>query len=153
MLRSFQRLQAFDPGFKSDNVLTMKVNLPRRYNRAQIITFQQQLTERVKGLAPVQSASLASDIPLGGDDSATYVAIDAVAPPDNNIRAYIHSVNPNFFETMSIPVLRGRDFSEHDSGEAPKVAIISDSMARRLWPDDNPIGKRISIDEDKDHKP
>jgi putative ABC transport system permease protein len=149
MLRSFQRLQAFNPGFQIDNVLTARLNLPQRYTLQQATSFQSQLIERIENLPGAQSIGLASDVPLDGNVSATNVFIEGVAPPDDVVRVYTHNVSPNFFGAMGIPLLKGRDFGAQDREQAPSVIIISDSMARRFWPDADPIGRRISTSRDK----
>jgi putative ABC transport system permease protein len=149
MLRSFQRLQAFDPGFRADNVLTVRMNLPRSYTTVAASAFQQQLIERIQGLPGAQSVGLASDVPLDGNTSAEMVPIEGLTPPDDDIRVYVHAISPNFFATLGVPILRGRDFSIQDNDQAPRAIIISDSMARRLWPDADPIGKRISTSRDQ----
>src|SRR5215216_1932369 len=149
MLRSFERLQAFNPGFEVDKVLTVRMNLPRSYTPEQAQAFQQQQVERTGGLPGAKSVGLSSDVPLDGNSSATMVPIEGLAPPDDDIRVYRHTVSPNFFATMGIPLLAGRDFSTHDNNQAPRAVIISESMARRLWPGQDPTGKRISTSRDK----
>ncbi|HVG21441.1 MAG TPA: ABC transporter permease [Blastocatellia bacterium] len=149
MLRSFQRLQAFNPGFEAENVITMRMNLPRRYTSQQASAFQQQLIERIQGLPGAQSVGLSTDVPLDGNTSATLAAIEGLVPPDDDIRVYVHVISPNFLATMGIPFLRGRDFGIQDNDQSPGAIIISESMARRLWPGDDPIGKRISAGRDQ----
>jgi predicted permease len=149
MLRSFERLQAFNPGFEADNLLTVRMNLPRSYTPEQARAFQQQLVERIESLPGTKSVGLSSDVPLDGNTSATMVPIEGLVPPDDDIRVYTHSVSPNFFATMGIPLLAGRDFTVHDNNQAPRAVIISESMARRLWPGQDPTGKRISTSRDQ----
>jgi putative ABC transport system permease protein len=144
MLRSFQRLQAFNLGFEVEDVLTVRMNLPRSYTPQQAAAFHQQLIERVQGLPGAQSVGLASDVPLDGNTSATMLPIEGLAPPDDDIRVYVHTISPNFFAALGVPLLRGRDFGIQDNEQAPRAIIISDSMARRLWPDQDAIGKRVS---------
>ena len=152
MLRSFQRLQAFNPGFKVDNVLTLRISLPRSYSSNQATLFHQQLVERVQGLPGAQSVGSATDVPLDGNTSATMVPVEGLVPPDDDIRVYRHTISPNFFASLGIPILRGRDFTVRDNAQAPRVVIISDSMAQRLWPGEDPIGKRISTSRDQNRK-
>ena len=149
MLRSFQRLQAFNPGFEVDKVLTVRMNLPRSYSSQQAKLFHQQLLERIQGLPGIRSVGLSSDVPLDGNTSATMVPIEGLAPPDDDIRVYKHSISPNFFATLGIPILKGRDFSVQDNEQAPRAIIISNYMAERLWPNENPIGKRVSTSRDQ----
>jgi predicted permease len=149
MMRSFERLQAFNPGFEADNLLSVRMNLPRSYTPEQARAFQQQLVERIEGLPGAKSVALSSDVPLDGNTSATMVPIEGLAPPDDDIRVYEHTVSPKFFATMGIPLLAGRDFGTQDNDQAPRVIIISESMARRLWPGQDPLGKRISTSRDQ----
>jgi putative ABC transport system permease protein len=149
MLRTFQRLQAFDPGFDVNNLLSVRMNLPRGYTPQQATAFRQQLIERVQGVPGAQSVGLGTDVPLDGSTSATLAAIEGLAPPDDDIRVYVHAISPNFLSTLGVPLLRGRDFNIQDNDQAPGAVIISDSMARRLWPGDDPIGKRISTSRDQ----
>jgi predicted permease len=149
MLRSFQRLQAFDPGFRVDNLLSVRMNIPRGYTPQQATAFRQQLVERVQGLPGAQSVGLSTDVPLDGNTSATLAAIEGLTPPDDDIRVYVHAISPNFLATLGVPLLRGRDFNIQDNDQAPAAVIISDSMARRLWPGDDPVGKRISTSRDQ----
>jgi putative ABC transport system permease protein len=149
MLRSLQRLQAFNPGFEADNVMTVRIDLPRSYTAQQAASFQQQLIERIEGVPGAQSVGLASDVPLDGNTSATMLPIEGLAPPDDDIRVYVHTISPNFLAALGIPLLRGREFDVQDNEQTPRAIIIGDSMARRLWPDEDPIGKRVSTTRDK----
>jgi putative ABC transport system permease protein len=145
MIKSFQRLQAFDPGFKAENVVTARVRLPeQRYSPEKINDFSRQLIEKLESAPSAESVSVASDVPLGGVVNATSVAIEGRTEAEDLVRVYAHHVSPRFFSTLGIPLLRGRDFTSQDSAQAPKVAIISDSMARRFWPGQDALGKRIS---------
>jgi predicted permease len=153
MLKSFQKLQAFNPGFKVENLLTSRISLKRDYPLPQIETFNQQLIENIKALPSVQSIALASDVPLGGNSSAILVDTESESPEQNGIRVYRHSISTDFFSTMNIPIIKGRDFTVQDSQKSPNVVIISEAMSRRYWPDSDSIGKRIRVGKDKDGKP
>ena len=149
MIRSLQRLQAVDPGFNVDRLLTMRVSLPlQRYPRERIIAFSQQLRERLQALPGAQSVALASDLPLSGSTSAGPIELEGrhEAPAGGEFRMYRHRVTPGFFSTLGIPLVKGRDFTVDDHAQAPRVAIISETMARRYWPDEDPIGKRLRED-------
>jgi putative ABC transport system permease protein len=146
MIRSLQRLQAVDPGFNSDRLLTMWVSLPAaRYPREQIAAFSQQLRERLQSLPGAQSVALASDLPLSGSTSAGPIELEGqpATPGGDEIRMYRHRVTPGFFSTVGIPLVKGRDFTANDHAQAPGVVIISEAMARRYWPNEDPIGKRL----------
>jgi len=149
MIRSLQRMQAVDPGFNSERLLTMRVSLPlQRYPRERIIAFSQQLRERLQSLPGTESAALSSDLPLSGSTSAGPVELEGAheAPAGDEIRMYRHRVTPGFFSTLGIPLVKGRDFTADDHAQAPRVVIISESMARRYWPNEDPIGKRLRED-------
>jgi putative ABC transport system permease protein len=148
MIRSLQRLQAVDPGFDSERLLTMWVSLPARaYRRDQIAPFSQRLREGLQALPGAHSVALASDLPLSGSTSAGPIELEGqtIAPAggEGEIRMYRHRVTPGFFSTLGIPLIRGRDFTEGDHAQAPGVIIISEAMARRYWPNEDPIGKRL----------
>jgi predicted permease len=149
MIRSLQRLQAVNPGFDSDRLLTMRFSLPaQKYPRAQVGVFNQELRERLRALPGVQAAALSSDLPLSGDTSAGPIELEgqAAAPADSEIRMYRHRVTPEFFATLGISFLKGRDFSADDHAQAPGAVIISEALARRYWPGEDPIGKRLRED-------
>ncbi|HKQ78980.1 MAG TPA: ABC transporter permease [Blastocatellia bacterium] len=146
MIRSLQRLQAVDPGFNSERLLTMWVSLPaQRYRRDQLAAFSQQLRERLQALPGAQSVALASDLPLSGSTSAGPIELEGLPAESaaGEIRMYRHRVTPGFFSTLGIPLIKGRDFNEADHAQAPGTVIISESLARRYWPNENPIGKRL----------
>jgi putative ABC transport system permease protein len=149
MIRSLQRMQAVDPGFDSERLLTMRVSLPLpRYPREQIIAFSQRLRERLQALPGAQSVALASDLPLSGSTSAGPIELEGrhEAPAGGEFRMYRHRVTPGFFSTLGIPLIKGRDFTADDHAQAPGVVIISEAMARRYWPNEDPIGKRLRED-------
>ena len=149
MIRSLQRLQAVDPGFNSERLLTMRVSLPRqRYQPDQIVAFSQQLREGLQTLPGAQSVALASDLPLSGSTSAGPIELEGRpgAPADGEIRMYRHRVTPGFFSTLGIPLLKGRDFTAGDHAQSPGVVIISEALAHRYWPNEDPIGKRLRED-------
>jgi predicted permease len=156
MIRSLQRLQAVDPGFNVDRLLTMRVSLPlQQYPRERIIAFSQQLRERLQSLPGAQSVALASDLPLSGSTSAGPIELEGrhETPAGGEFRMYRHRVTPGFFSTLGISLVKGRDFTVDDHLQAPRVAIISESMARRYWPDEDPIGKRLREDSRGDPTP
>src|SRR5215471_13698981 len=149
MIRSFVRLQKVNPGFNTERLLTMKMSLPRaRYaDGPPLAVFYQQILENVKGLPGIQSASESSDLPIS--DGANYLAFvvqgDPPLPPETNQDAAFALVAPNYFETMGIPLLAGRQLSNQDGASTPPVAVVSEATVRRYWPGQNPIGKRIGF--------
>jgi predicted permease len=146
MIRSLQQLQTVNPGFNTERLLTMRFTLPpQKYPREQIGVFNQQLTERLRTLPGAQAAALSSDLPLSGDTSAGPIELEGktVTPADDEIRIYRHRVTPQFFSTLNIPLTKGRDFTIDDHALAPGAVIISEALAQRLWPDADPLGKRL----------
>jgi putative ABC transport system permease protein len=147
LIRSFVRLQRVDPGFNPRNVLTAVVTLPPAVypERNQIAPFFSQLLERVRTLPGVQSAAAVSSLPLAGADSdADFVIEGRPAPqPDQRPVAWYSSVSSDYFRTMGMRLIAGREFTERDNENSPNVVIISQAMARRHFPNEDPIGKRI----------
>ncbi|MGH9854526.1 MAG: ABC transporter permease, partial [Blastocatellia bacterium] len=146
LIRSFIQLQRVDPGFNPRNVLTAVVTLPSAaYPDGQVRGFYSQLLDRVKTLPGAQSAAAVSSLPLAGFDTDTGFVIEGrPAPaPDQRPVAWISSVTHDYFRTMGMRLIAGREFTEHDNGNAAKVVIISEATARRHFPNEDPIGKRI----------
>lgn len=149
--KSFQRLYGSNLGFNPDQLLTMKVELPsRRYNESQMVEFTNTLTERLNQLPHLLNSSLASDIPLGTEMSATSFVVEGLpAPsPGDALRTYIHHVGPKYFETLGARLVRGREFQTEDNAEAQRVVIISRALAERFWPGQDPLGKQIKEGSD-----
>jgi predicted permease len=149
MIRSLQRLQAVDPGFTSEGVSTMQVSLPvQAYGQEQIVGFVGQLRERLQTVPGAQSVAVASDLPLCGTTSGGPVELEGqpTTATGGETRMFRHRVTPGFFSTLGIPLIRGRDFTDADHAQALGVVIISEAMARRYWPGEDPIGKRIRED-------
>ena len=146
MIRSLQRLQAVAPGFDSERLLTMRFSLPaQKYPREQIGVFNRQLRERLQALPGVQAVALSTDLPLSGNTSAGPIELEGktALPSDSEIRMFRHRVTPEFFATLGIPLRKGRDFTADDHAQAPGVVIISEALARRCWPGEDPLGKRL----------
>jgi putative ABC transport system permease protein len=145
MIRSIQHLQKVDPGFDSERLMTMRFSLPtQKYLPAQIESFSQQLRERLRALPGVQAVALSSDLPLSGSASAGPMELEGqtAVPADRELRMFRHRVTPGFFATLGIPLVKGRDFTPDDHAQAPGVVIVSESLAQRYWPGENPLGKR-----------
>ncbi len=149
LLRSFANLRAVDPGFRADHVLTVDLNLPRsRYGNASRQTqFYDALIERVSALPTVQSAGGVEQLPLSGpQQSSDFRIIGAPPPPqgDEPDAAYV-SVTPGYFRAMSLVLRRGRVLAASDAAASPRVVVINESMAKRFWPNENPLGKRVAL--------
>jgi putative ABC transport system permease protein len=147
MIRSYLTLQRVDLGFRTDHVLTGEVLLqgPRYQNSAPAVEFYRQLTTRLAGIPGVQGAAAISTIFLTATPSSTNFSIEGRPDfrPEESVEVPIDSVTPTYFSAMNVPVLAGRAFTEADSAKAPQVAVINETMAKRFWPGENPIGHRI----------
>ena len=152
LMKSFALLQGVDPGFNPKNVLTADIRLPRSsYPEPQkIAAFYTQLLDRVKTLPGVQSAGAISTLPLSGGGTDSDFAIEGRPEPEpgNVPVAWYDSVTSDYFRTMGMRLLKGREFTERDNEDAPKVVVISEALARRYFPDEEPIGKRLRFGKD-----
>jgi putative ABC transport system permease protein len=160
LIRSFLRMQA-DLGCDPSGLLTFMVRMPQTrmgkimgsYRNVPLWEISpaagatlEQIFERVQGVPGVQSAAATFVPPLTGSQSFTF-SIDGQMTPEADLPSAIYSpVTPNFFRTMKIAVLRGRDFTDHDTSSAQWVAIINETMGRRFFPNEDPIGKRLKLD-------
>jgi len=148
LVRSFIHLLNVDAGFNTDRTITMRVSLPNaRYReRTQQTQFFDRLMERIRALPGVQSAGGINFLPLTGLGSATdYEVIgDAPAPLGQEPVADVRVITGDYFRAMGIPLVRGRFFST-DPSDATNKIIINEAMARRHWPDQDPIGKRVKV--------
>jgi len=147
LFRSFLSLLKTNPGFNSDGVLTMNLNLPfAKYKEdAQRAAFYSDLVQRVKELPGVQSAAAVNYIPLGGSNSSDFFLIEGTPDPlpgqEHNGRYRV--CTPDYFQTMGISILRGRGFTDQDKTGAQRVVIVNETLARRFWPNGDALGKRI----------
>ena len=150
MINSFWRLQKVDPGFKPDNALTVSVALPRRKypEENQRSAFFQQLLEKVSAAPGVRTVGATSLLPLGNDDFVSSFAIQdrPSTQPGVARNTNFFSVSADYFKAMGIPLIRGRLFTEHDTKDSPRVAVINETMAKKIFPDEEPLGKRITFD-------
>src|SRR5215510_8688293 len=147
LIRSLMRLQQVPVGFDPRNALTFNVamSVDRTTAPPQIADFYRQLTERVKALPGVIDASVVFQLPLGGSGGSTGLTIEG-QPVDPGNRSYgiIHSVGPEYFRTMGIPLVKGREFTERDDLNSAPVLIINEALARKHFPNEDPLGKRIA---------
>lgn len=151
LLFTLQRLQANAPGFDQHHVLAVGVQLNTRgYSPSQEVQFSRQLVDRVAALPGVASASLTNELPLSPfyPRMHVYIAGREATTPQGGFEIQGNAVAPRYFETLRIPLLRGRDFVVKDDANAPRVAIVNKSMAERFWPGEDGVGKRIRVAED-----
>jgi predicted permease len=145
-IRTLGNARAIDFGFDTGQVLTAKIDLGRQnYSQPQAQLFYQQLLDRAQALPGMQRASLALNVPLDGSNYQTGIRIEGQPAGSTLINVLYNVISPNYLETMGIPLLLGRDFSPQDNEQAPRVAIVNETMARRFWPNEIPIGNRFSM--------
>lgn len=151
VMRSFVMLLGVDPGFNPRNVLSMQVSVAgtSHAGAGRRPQFFHDLIERAGTLPGVTAASAISHLPLDGDNWHFPFDIEGrpFSQPGRNPKAAFLVAHPGYFGTMGIPMVRGRDFSQEDVVGARHIVIVSESMARHHWPNEDPIGKRITVDD------
>ncbi len=150
MARSFQRDVADGTGFTKDHLLLARFD-PRlgQYDAARTARFYELLTDRVRSEPGVTSAGLTQNPPLGLGDFArvAFVPEGHQLPRDReNVTSLMDTVDEGYFETMGVPIVQGRGFLPTDTADAPRVAVVNEHLARRYWPDADPLGKRIRLE-------
>jgi putative ABC transport system permease protein len=153
LIKSFILLQRVDPGFNPEHLITLRLILNRTSypNPPQLTDFYSQLLDRVKAVPGVQSAGLISTLPLSGNNTDTSFLIEGHPPPSQNQEpvAWYNSVSPDYFQAMELRVIKGRSFTALDNEKSPLVVIISETLARRYFPNEEPLGKRIGPGPDR----
>jgi predicted permease len=148
LLQSLQKIRTTSPGFSTNGVLDTAVNLVSAgYDAPRAQTFQDELLNRVKALPGVESAAFARMTPLSyGSYSSTPVAVDGYQPPpeEQPIVEY-NEVGPDYFTTLGIPLVFGRQFTRADDEKAALVAVVNETMAAQYWRGRNPIGERVQV--------
>src|SRR5256714_2876575 len=145
LMRSLQRLFAISPGFDTAGMLTMQVQASgRRFDQATNDRFFAQALEAVHRTPGVTAAAFTSQLPLSGDDDE-YGARFEGDDPNSGYNVFRYAVSPGYFETIGIPLRRGRLFNEHDIADAPLAVLISESLAKRKFGDRDPLGQRVHV--------
>ena len=149
MLKSFLRLRAVNPGFQPENVMTMTVDLPDSAYRTapQIQAFHMRTLAKLSSLPGVLAAGAVNLRPLGDVLIRGDFQVEGGQPLPPGYMVDKPCVSPGYFRAMGIRLLRGREFTEGDNATAPRVVIVSQSVARSLWPGRDPLGKRISMED------
>jgi predicted permease len=149
LLKSFQRLTSVNPGFQSENVLSMRLDLTAgKYPGGEQSTqFYESLLERVQSVPGVRTAGIVSDLPFGGSGNSDGIVIEGQEPGTGGLSQNVNVTiaSPGYFQTMGIPLIQGRDFQRSDRGDSLRVAIVDETLARRFWQDGNAMGKRIRL--------
>jgi putative ABC transport system permease protein len=153
LMKSFVMLQRVDPGFNPDHVITLRVFLNKTHYPAmpQVLNFYSQLLDRVRTLPGVQTAGAISTLPLSGNNSDTGFLIQGrpEPPPNQGPVAWFNVVTPDYFRAMEMRLVKGRVFDDRDNEKAPLAVIISETMAKRYWPNEDPLGQRIGRGPDR----
>ena len=151
-VRSLWFLHSVDPGFETQETLTTSVSLPatRYRDEHQRWAFYEALIERLRSLPGVESVALANNLPLSGSRMTFGFDIKNRPPasPDEKLFAQYHVATPEYFRAIGIPVQAGREFEDRDHAGAPAVAIINDTLARRFFPNQDPVGHHIGVAND-----
>jgi putative ABC transport system permease protein len=156
MIRSVRELAAIRPGYDTEHVLTLRLNLPRlaASTDANAAVTAREVLRRVAAVPSVEAVAGGTDTPLDGASAFFYTA-EGQAPlnAQNYPRAYAHRVTPEFFKTLRIPFTAGRTFTETELNPSSNVVVVSEAVVKRFWPDQDPIGKRIKAGGFKSSSP
>ena len=148
MIRTLWNLRSVHPGFVSDRVLTMRLGIAANEfsTEAQQVQFYEQLLQRVRALPGVQSAAVTDDLPLeGGSMQPVAVEGQPTVEMAHQPEVSVRLLSPQFMKTMGIPIVRGREITDADTATSAPVVLVSESMAKQFWPNEDPIGKRLTL--------
>ena len=155
-LKSFSHAQNLPLGFQPDGLLMVSISLPEaKYPAAKVSPFYSSLLERIRALPGVASASLGGNVPFDGSEWSSDFHLTGTPPypPGKEPEAEGNVVSTNYFKTMSIPLVRGRDFNAQDVVGQPRSVIIDEMFARKYFPGQDPIGKHIDDNHTNDENP
>ena len=148
-LRSLGNARDIDPGFDPGGIVTVPLDLsPRMLDSARGLALFDRMLEGARSLPGVQSAAVARISPLSGSNIATGAWAEGQPVPEDGrapLNPYLNAVGTDYFETMGIPVLAGRGFTTADAPGAPLTVVVNEQMARTIWPERNPLGRRLSF--------
>lgn len=148
MIRTLWNLRSVHPGFTPDHVLTMRIGVAANEfaSEGQQVQFYDQVLRRVRALPGVQYAGATDDLPLeGGSMQPVAVEGQPVVEMAHQPEVSVRLLSPQFMNAMGIPLLRGREFTDADTATSAPVVVVSESMARQFWPNEDPIGKRLTM--------
>jgi putative ABC transport system permease protein len=153
MMKSFYLLRSVDPGFETENKLTFRVRLPEAdyADDREMASMYTRVLDRIRTLPGAESAGGVLGVPLSNDISGNFNILVEGRPdprPGEEFAPGYQSVSPDYFQSMGIPLMEGRDFNSRDHDRAPSVVIVNQSMAEIIWPGESPLGKRISFDKE-----
>jgi putative ABC transport system permease protein len=156
LIKSFHRLQQVNAGFNPENVLSVPVVMPQsRYPDGNArVAFINRIMEKMKALPGVQAVAGVTILPLSGEySSASFIVEGQTVSPEGRNIANMRAATPDYFRVMSIPIIKGRGFTEQDHSDAPTVVIINESFERLYFPDEEPIGKHVISPASRDGVP
>jgi putative ABC transport system permease protein len=148
LIRSMRQLQQVNPGFNSEQLLTMQLALPRKYAEDEQKTrFFEEVLAQVKALPDVKTAAVASQLPFIGENSASSFQIvgGPPLPSGQTLDTNRRTVSADYFQTLGLQLVRGRRFDNRDTAQAPRVVIINEAMARKFWPGDDPLDRYVTF--------
>ncbi|HEX9760149.1 MAG TPA: ABC transporter permease [Candidatus Acidoferrales bacterium] len=149
VLQSLTRLLDVDPGFRTENLLTMRVSIPSvKYGESALaVQFYDRALERIAALPGVRAVALVNHAPMTGDGGTLYVFAESRPPtsPDESYESVYREAGAGYFAAAGIPLRGGREFTDRDAAGAPIVVILSETMARGLFPNEDPVGKNIVV--------
>jgi putative ABC transport system permease protein len=152
LIRSFDKLLRVDVGFKTERLLTLEYRLPRtKYKEPEAQwNFHRQVVERLQEVPGVQTASLVRGLPFSGNGGSVAIILPDREVPQKGSEPQVmfNTAMPNYFETVGIPLLKGRVFGNQDQANTPLVVVINRTMAERFWPNQDPLGKQVKLAED-----
>ena len=152
LIRSFDALLKVDVGFRPEKILSLEYRLPRnKYGKTDVQwNFHRQVTEKVQEIPGVQSVALVRGLPFSGNGGTTAITLPDRELPQKGTEPEVmfNTATPNYFETIGIPLLRGRTFGNEDQGNTPTVVIINKMMADKFWPNQEAVGKQVRFVED-----
>jgi putative ABC transport system permease protein len=153
MVQSFRRLLAVNPGFRTANVVSARLSLPRGgRDSTEVIGFYRELVDRAGALPGVSAATAVAYLPLSREGARYSFSVEGQPLPDPTQRpsSTFNVVTPGYFGALDIPLLQGRDFTAQDDWDSPTVVVVNRTLARRFWPGEDPVGKRLTFDDEPD---
>jgi len=165
LLKSYARVQNIDPGFDRKNILTAELDLPSSkypgsaspdYNKGAAITnFWNEALRRVQQLPGVEAVAFANVLPLSGSNTDSSFSIEGreMRPNEPGPDEELRNISPDYFRVLKTPLLRGRFLTEADNADAPPVVIINEALAKKYWPNEDALGKRITFSDPRKPNP
>jgi putative ABC transport system permease protein len=154
LVRSWWHVKRIDPGFRPERILVMELTTPSTFSApAQRTDLYQRVLEAIQAVPGVESAGIIGDMFIGNPGERVLTVEDGDGAVSDRLRFTRDEVSADFFKTLGTPLLRGRFFSIGDAAEAPRVAIVNDAMARRVWPGRDPLGRRFKLGPRESDRP